>query len=141
VAGAASECAFPLDADLHVEVEPDRIWFAILAGQSLKGAHDFAISGPGEVAPYGVYDIAANTGWISLGIIHRTAAFAVKSIRRWWQEPGQARYSRAQQLLITADCGGSNGAQVGRGVEHDVPASERKRSGLRAVLGLDKMSM
>jgi hypothetical protein len=74
--------------------------------------HDFAIPGLGKVAPYGVYDIAANTGWINLGITHDTAAFAVESIRRWWQELGQARYSHAQQLLITADCGGSNGARV-----------------------------
>jgi len=74
--------------------------------------HDFAIAGLGKVAPYGVYDIAANTGWINLGITHDTAAFAVESIRRWWQELGQARYSQAQQLLITADCGGSNGARV-----------------------------
>jgi hypothetical protein len=74
--------------------------------------HDFAIPGLGKVAPYGVYDIAANTGWINLGITHDTAAFAVESIRRWWQELGQARYSHAQKLLITADCGGSNGARV-----------------------------
>ena len=74
--------------------------------------HDFAIAGLGKVAPYGVYDIAANTGWINLGITHDTAAFAVESICRWWQELGQARYSQAQQLLITADCGGSNGARV-----------------------------
>jgi len=74
--------------------------------------HDFAIAGLGKVAPYGVYDIAANTGWINLGITHDTAAFALESIRRWWQELGQARYSQAQQLLITADCGGSNGARV-----------------------------
>ena len=74
--------------------------------------HDFAIPELGKVAPYGVYDIAANTGWINLGITHDTAAFAVESIRRWWQELGQPRYSQARQLLITADCGGSNGARV-----------------------------
>ena len=74
--------------------------------------HDFAIPGRGKVAPYGVYDIAANSGWINLGITHDTAAFAVESIRRWWQELGQARYPQAQQLLITADCGCSNGARV-----------------------------
>jgi hypothetical protein len=62
--------------------------------------HDFAIPGLGKVAPYGVYDIAANAGWINLGITHDTAAFAVESIRRWWQELGQA-----QRLLITADRG------------------------------------
>jgi hypothetical protein len=74
--------------------------------------HHFAIPGLGKVAPYGVYDIAANSGWINLGITHDTAAFAVESIRRWWQKLGQARYPQAQQLLITADCGGSNGARV-----------------------------
>jgi hypothetical protein len=74
--------------------------------------HDFAIPELGKVAPYGVYDIAANAGWINLGITHDTAAFAVESIRRWWQELGTARYPQAKQLLITADCGGSNGARV-----------------------------
>jgi DDE family transposase len=74
--------------------------------------HDFVIPELGKVAPYGVYDIAANTGWINLGITHDTAAFAVESIRRWWQELGQARYQAARSILITADCGGSNGARV-----------------------------
>jgi hypothetical protein len=74
--------------------------------------HDFVIPALGKVAPYGVYDIAANTGWINLGINHDTAAFAVESIRRWWQQLGQARYHQAKRLLITADCGGSNGARV-----------------------------
>jgi hypothetical protein len=74
--------------------------------------HDFALPDLGKVAPYGVYDIAANTGWINLGITSDTAAFAVESIRRWWQELGQARYPDAKRLLITADCGGSNGVRV-----------------------------
>ena len=74
--------------------------------------HDFAIPELGKVSPYGVYDIAANAGWINLGITSDTAAFAVESIRRWWSELGQARYKKARQLLITADCGGSNGARV-----------------------------
>ncbi len=65
-----------------------------------------------KVAPYGVYDIAANTGWVNLGITSDTAAFAVESIRRWWNELGQARYQAAREILITADCGGSNGARV-----------------------------
>jgi len=64
------------------------------------------------VAPYGVYDIAANTGWINLGVDHDTAAFAGESMRRWWRELGQARYTTAKRILITADCGGSNGARV-----------------------------
>jgi transposase len=66
----------------------------------------------GKVAPYGVYDIAANTGWINLGITRDTAAIAVESIRRWWRELGQPRYQDAHRILITADCGGSNGARV-----------------------------
>ena len=60
----------------------------------------------------GVYDIAANAGWVNLGITHDTAAFAVESIRRWWHELGAARYPAATRLLITADCGGSNGVRV-----------------------------
>src|SRR6059058_2575933 len=74
--------------------------------------HDFAVPELGKVAPYGVYDIAANTGWINLGITSDTATFAVESIRRWWHELGHARYPDAKRLLITADCGGSNGARV-----------------------------
>jgi hypothetical protein len=74
--------------------------------------HDFVIPELGKVAPYGIYDIAANAGWINLGITHDTAAFAVESIRRWWHACGSARYSHATKLLITADCGGSNGARV-----------------------------
>ena len=74
--------------------------------------HDFKIPELGKVAPYGVYDIAANTGWVKLGIDHDTAAFAVESIRRWWHGLGRERYPEAGRLLITADCGGSNGARV-----------------------------
>jgi hypothetical protein len=74
--------------------------------------HDFKIPELGKVAPYGVYDIAANHGWVSVGIDADTAAFAVESIRRWWEKFGQARYPDATCLTITADCGGSNGARV-----------------------------
>jgi hypothetical protein len=74
--------------------------------------HDFKIPELGKVAPYGVYDIAANHGWVSVGIDADTGAFAVESIRRWWQKLGQARYPGARCLTITADCGGSNGARV-----------------------------
>jgi transposase len=80
--------------------------------------HDFKIPELGKVAPYGVYDIAANTGWVNLGIDHDTAAFAPGlrrgrlSIRRWWLALGRERYPAATRLLITADCGGSNGARV-----------------------------
>ena len=74
--------------------------------------HDFKIPELGKVAPYGVYDIAANHGWVSVGIDADTGAFAVESIRRWWHKLGQARYPRAASLTVTADCGGSNGARV-----------------------------
>ena len=74
--------------------------------------HDFVIPALGKASPYGVYDIAANTGWVNLGIDHDTAAFAVESIRRWWRNLGRTRYRQATRLLITADCGGSNGARV-----------------------------
>jgi len=74
--------------------------------------HDFIDPDQGKVAPYGVYDIAANQGWVSLGIDHDTAAFAVESIRRWWREMGRPRYPTARHLLITADSGGSNGYRV-----------------------------
>ena len=74
--------------------------------------HDFLIPELGRAAPYGVYDIAGNVGWVSLGIDHDTASFAVNAIRRWWQAMGRERYPQARQLLITADCGGSNGSRV-----------------------------
>jgi hypothetical protein len=74
--------------------------------------HDFELPDLGKVAPYGVYDLTANAGWVSVGVDADTAAFAVESIRRWWQQLGQARYPEARRLVITADCGGSNGVRV-----------------------------
>ena len=76
--------------------------------------HDFEIREPekGKVAPYGVYDLGRNVGWVSVGVDHDTAAFAVESIRRWWQWMGRPSYPRAKRLLITADSGGSTGARV-----------------------------
>lgn len=74
--------------------------------------YDFIDPQRGKVAPYGVYDVGANQGWVSVGITHDTAAFAVESIRRWWREMGQPLYPTARRLLITADCGGSNGYRV-----------------------------
>lgn len=70
--------------------------------------HDFADKQKGKVTPHGVYDIGRNQGWVSVGIDHDTAEFAVDSIRHWWKRMGQAVYPRAKQLLITADSGGSN---------------------------------
>jgi hypothetical protein len=74
--------------------------------------HDFKIPELGKVAPYGVYDIAANHGWVSVGIDADTGAFAVESIRRWWYKLGKLRYPNATCLTVTADCGGSNGSKV-----------------------------
>ena len=71
--------------------------------------HDFIDPLLGKAAPYGVYDVSANQGWVSVGVDHDTAEFAVESIRRWWTRMGQPRYPDATRLLITADCGGSNG--------------------------------
>jgi hypothetical protein len=71
--------------------------------------HDFKDKELGKVNPYGVYDLAADEGWVSVGIDADTAAFAVASIRSWWVQLGKARYPDAKTLTITADCGGSNG--------------------------------
>jgi transposase len=74
--------------------------------------HDFVIPELGRAIPYGVYDIGGNLGWVSVGIDHDTASFAVESIRRWWQHMGQPRYPKAARLLVTADAGGSNGPRI-----------------------------
>lgn len=74
--------------------------------------HDFADKQLGKVNPYGVYDQSANVGWVSVGTDNDTAEFAVESIRRWWHKMGIDLYSNATELLITADCGGSNGYRV-----------------------------
>jgi DDE family transposase len=73
--------------------------------------HDFADQKLGKAIPYGIYDLTANLGWVSVGIDHDTAAFAVATIRRWWQKLGQPLYPHARELLITADGGGSNGSR------------------------------
>ena len=74
--------------------------------------HDFADKALGKVAPYGVYDIAANTGWVNVGTDADTGAFAVESIRRWWTTMGAISYPGSDKLLITADSGGSNGSRL-----------------------------
>ena len=74
--------------------------------------HDFLDKKLGKAIPYGVYDLARNAGWVSVGIDHDTAAFAVNTIRRWWRTMGRPAYPRARSLLITADGGGSNGSRV-----------------------------
>ena len=62
--------------------------------------HDFLIAELGRAVPYGIYDLAANTGWVNVGIDNDTAAFAVQTIRRWWQDVGRVRYPLARRLLI-----------------------------------------
>jgi len=74
--------------------------------------HDFVIPELGRAVPYGVYDIADDAGWVSVGISHDTAAFAANAIRRWWQLMGRERYPNPTRLLVTADGGGSNGSRV-----------------------------
>jgi transposase len=74
--------------------------------------HDFVIPELGRAAPYGVYDLANNSGWVSVGVDHDTSAFAVETIRRWWHGMGRQSYPQASELLITADSGGSNGSRV-----------------------------
>ena len=71
--------------------------------------HDFPSDAEGKAIPYGVYDIGANTGWVSVGTDHETAAFAVNTLRTWWNTQGRLAYPGARRLLITADSGGSNG--------------------------------
>ena len=79
--------------------------------ESVK-VHDFIDKELGRANPYGVYDVASNTGWVSVGTDHDTASFAVETIRRWWHTMGKPRYPKASKLMITADGGGSNGNRV-----------------------------
>ncbi len=74
--------------------------------------HDFLDRKKGKAIPYGVYEVGHNVGWVSVGIDHDTAQFAVATIRRWWRELGRRTYSKANSLLITADSGGSNGSRL-----------------------------
>ncbi len=74
--------------------------------------HDFIIPQLGKAIPYGVYDLNRNEGWVSVGIDHDTASFAVNAIRRWWQKMGRPAYTSARRVLITADAGGSNGPRL-----------------------------
>lgn len=74
--------------------------------------HDFQDKELGKAIPYGVYDVTANRGWVSVGIDHDTARFAAESLRRWWANMGSQVYPGAKELLVTADSGGSNGSRV-----------------------------
>ncbi len=84
-----------------------------LQGRPVEVAvHDFPDPKVKKAIPYGVYDWTRNEGWVSIGIDHDTARFAAASIRRWWKKMGRQRYPHARQLLITADCGGSNSSRT-----------------------------
>jgi hypothetical protein len=85
----------------HPRGEPERVRL-----------HDFPDKQLGKVSPYGVYDLAANVGWVSVGTDHDTAAFAVQSIQTWWERMGREQYPAATELLVTADSGGSNGSRA-----------------------------
>ena len=74
--------------------------------------YDFVDKKLGKVAPYGIYDMWRNEGFVNVGISHDTAKFAVNSIRTWWYEMGQSEYLNLTDLLLTADCGGSNGYRL-----------------------------
>jgi hypothetical protein len=74
--------------------------------------YDFVDKALGKANPYGVYDPVANVGWVSVGVDHDTAEFAVETLRRWWEKMGRLRYPTATELLVNADGGGSNGTRV-----------------------------
>jgi Rhodopirellula transposase DDE domain len=74
--------------------------------------HDFPDPKLGKAIPYGVYDLGANAGWVSVGVDHDTAAFAVATLGRWWEQVGRVAYPEASRLLVMADAGGSNGYRV-----------------------------
>jgi len=88
-------------SDYRPKGEPERV-----------KVHDFPDKALGKAVPYGVYDPTANSAWVSVGITHDTAEFAVASIRTWLERMGRKRYPEMRELMITADCGGSNGARV-----------------------------
>ena len=88
-----------------------RLWRPAGSPERVR-VHDFVIPDKGKAIPYGVYDLQRNEGWVSVGIDHDTARFAVNAIRRWWQRMGRSAYPTATTLLITADAGGSNGSRL-----------------------------
>jgi Rhodopirellula transposase DDE domain len=87
---------------------PGRAWRPKGSPEQVS-THDFPDRQLGKAVPYGIYDVVANTGWVNVGIDHDTAAFAVESMRRWWNGAGRSAYPQARRLLVTADAGGSNG--------------------------------
>ena len=90
---------------------PGREWRPKGSPESVR-VHDFLIPDLGKAIPYGVYDLSRNEGWVSVGIDHDTASFAVNAVRRWWRVMGRSAYPDGESLLITADAGGSNGPRV-----------------------------
>ncbi|MGH9205349.1 MAG: ISAzo13 family transposase, partial [Acidimicrobiales bacterium] len=112
---AAGEPVISVDAKKKELVgdfkNPGREWAPQGQPEEVR-VYDFPIKELGRVTPYGVYDLAANAGWVSVGIDHDTAAFAVATIQHWWEQTGRARYPAAHRLLITADGGGSNGSRT-----------------------------
>ena len=112
---AASEPAISVDTKKKELVgpfkNPGQEWHPQGQPEAVR-VHDFLDPELGRASPYGIYDLAGNVGWVNVGIDHDTAAFAVESIRRWWNQLGRLTYPHATRLLITADAGGSNGARV-----------------------------
>ncbi len=109
---AAGQPVISVDAKKREQVgpfaRPGREWRR--KGDPVKVRdHSFPDDELGVVIPYGIYDLAANTGWVNVGTDHDTAAFAIESVRRWWHARGRADYPAARRLLVTADAGGSNG--------------------------------
>ena len=115
--GRMARAKHPLVAAYGADAAPNLVGQYRNAGQQWcpKGepvevaTHDFPDPQLGKAIPYGIYDLAANTGWVGVGTDHDTAAFAVACLRRWWDAVGRAGYPRSRRLLITADAGGSNG--------------------------------
>jgi transposase len=112
---AAGEPAVSVDAKKKELVgdfkNPGREWHPQGEAEDVR-VYDFPMKGLGRATPYGVYDLGRNAGWVNVGIDHETAAFAVQSIRSWWNQVGQQQYPEAKRLLISADGGGSNGSRV-----------------------------
>jgi len=99
----------------------------------LVNDHDFLSEADGKAIPYGIYDVGANLGTVVVGTTHDTAQFAIDSIEKWWIDEGHARYSHAQELLILADGGGSNGA-TNRAWKHGLHHQLARRHGLTVTV-------